>query len=80
MSLNEIFTPEGFNRWRVLPRVMVAVYGYVFYDVIQWFMTLSDPNAAQSAFVGVVVGAAAAIFKFYVDSGASLKEIKESRE
>jgi hypothetical protein len=42
-------------------------------------MGLDDPNAAQSAFVSVMVGAAATFFGLYVNSGASLKELRETR-
>lgn len=80
MSKTYKLTPEGFNRWRVLPRVMVGLYGWLIYDVVHWFMDLSVPTTEQAGFVSVVITAAPFIFKFYVDSGASLKEIKESRE
>lgn len=67
------------NRWRVIPRMMLLLYGYMFYRVSEWFMLLEAPNAAQSAFVSVMVGAAATFFGLYVNSGASLKELRESR-
>ena len=73
-------TPELVNRWRVIPRLMLLLYGYMFYRVAEWFMALPDPNAEQSAFVSVMVGAAAAFFGLYVNSGASLKELREARE
>lgn len=73
-------TPELVNRWRIIPRLMLLLYGYLFYRVIEWFMALPDPNNAQSAFVSVMVGAAATFFGLYVNSGASLKDLKETRE
>lgn len=69
-------SPEIINRWRVIPRLMIGLYGYMFYRVAEWFMALPDPTAAQSAFVSVIVGASAAFFGLYVNSGASLKELK----
>jgi len=74
-----MITPEIVNRWRIIPRVMISLYGYMFWRVAEWFMTLPDPNAAQSAFVSVMIGAAATFFGLYVNSGASLKELKESK-
>lgn len=62
-------TPEQFDRWRVMPRILVLVYGWAFFDVIQWFMQLADPTNPQSVFVSTVVGAAAGFFGFYVNSG-----------
>lgn len=72
-----MITAQSVNKWRVIPRLMVALYGYMFYAVSVWFMALPDPSAAQSAFISVMVGAAATFFGLYVNSGASLKELKE---
>lgn len=69
--------PETINKYRIVPRVMVLLYGILFYRVTEWFMSLPDPSNAQSAFVSVIVGAAAAFFGLYVNSGASLKELAE---
>lgn len=57
------------NEWRIVPRILVAMYGLAFWRVSEWFMALPEPNAAQSAFVSVMVGAAGAFFGFYVNSG-----------
>ena len=46
----------------------------MFYRVCDWFMTLSDPTNAQSAFVSVIVGAGAAWFGLYCGSGGSKKD------
>lgn len=57
------------NQWRIIPRLMVTMYGVLFYQVAVWFMAQPDPNGAQAAFVSTVVGAAAGFFGFYVKSG-----------
>lgn len=62
-------TPETFNAWRIAPRVLIILYGYICWDAAEWFMSLSDPSGPQAAFVSTIWGAAAAWFKFYVDSG-----------
>lgn len=62
-------TPERFNQWRIAPRLLVILYGVMCFEVATWFMSLGEPNNAQSAFASVVFGAGAAWFKFYVDSG-----------
>lgn len=64
-----MLSAEQFDAWRVMPRLLVLVYGWVFFDVIQWFMLIEVPNGPQSAFVSTVVGAAAGFFGFYVNSG-----------
>lgn len=58
---------------RIFPRIFIAVYIYVFYNVVEWFMDLTDPNMAQAGLVSVVVGAGAAWFGLYVNSGESKK-------
>jgi len=59
------------NDWRLIPRVMVLMYGYTFYHVTEWFMGLVAPNSQQAAFVSVIVGASAAFFGLYVNSGST---------
>ena len=31
---------EGLDAWRVVPRVLVALYCYMLYKIIEWYMTL----------------------------------------
>ena len=57
---------EGFDKWRVFPRILITLYGVMFYKTSMWFMTLPDPTNSQSAFVSVIVGAGAAWFGLYV--------------
>ena len=55
------------NDLRIVPRAMILMYGYIFYEVTQWFMNLVAPNSQQAAFVSVIVGASAAFFGLYVN-------------
>ena len=57
---------EVLNALRVIPRIMLATYTLVWYQVIVWFMTLPDPSMAQSGLVSVVTGAGAAWFGLYI--------------
>jgi hypothetical protein len=57
------------DRLRIWPRSLITLYGFMFYYVCDWFMTLPNPTNAQSAFVSVVVGAGAAWFGLYCGSG-----------
>ena len=59
------------DKWRIWPRMLITLYGIMFYRVTEWFMTLPEPTNAQSAFVSVVVGAGAAWFGLYCGSGNS---------
>jgi hypothetical protein len=58
-----------FDGWRVIPRLLIALYGWMCYNVADWFMALPEPSMAQVTFVSTVWGAAAAWFGFYVNSG-----------
>ena len=57
------------DKWRNWPRMLITLYGIMFYRVTEWFMTLPEPTNSQSAFVSVVVGAGAAWFGLYCGSG-----------
>lgn len=57
------------DRLRIVPRLIVVMYGILFYQVAMWFMSLVAPTGPQATFVSVIVGAAGVIFGFYVNSG-----------
>ena len=63
--------PQFLSNWRTVPRIMMVLYGLVFYNTMQWFMALENPNNAQAGFVSVVVGAGAAWFGLYVNGKSS---------
>lgn len=62
------------NDWRITPRLIIALYGYVFWDVVQWYMALPEPTSPQAMFVSTIVGAAPAFFGLYVNSGNKVKD------
>lgn len=62
------------DKWRIWPRMLITLYGIMFYRVTEWFMTLPEPTNSQSAFVSVVVGAGAAWFGLYCGSGPADKK------
>ena len=55
---------------RVIPRLLMICYGYVFWTSCQWFMDLGvAATGPQAAFISTIVGAGAAWFGLYVGSG-----------
>lgn len=64
-----ILISKVLDHYRIVPRLLIGLYGWVFYDVSTWFMAQPDPTNAQSAFVSVITGAGAAWFGLYVSSG-----------
>ena len=65
---------QAIDKWRIWPRLLITLYGVMFYKTTDWFMSLPDPTNSQSAFVSVIVGAGAAWFGLYVGSGGKDKE------
>lgn len=61
--------PELMSNWRLIPRLLMALYTYAFYSTTQWFMAMPDPTTAQAGFVATIVGAGAGFFGLYVGSG-----------
>lgn len=66
--------PYWIDKLRIFPRAFISVYIYVFYTVVEWFMTIPEPNMAQAGLVSVVTGAGAAWFGLYVNSGPNKTE------
>lgn len=62
---------ERVDAFRVVPRLLVTLYGAYCLHVGAWFMVLPDPSGSQAAFVSTVWGAAAAWFGLYVKTGRS---------
>ena len=70
--------PETLDNWRVIPRLLIFMYAVVFYQTMDWFMLLDNPNNAQAGLVSVVVGAGAAWFGLY--TGSSKKFDKSDKK
>ena len=62
-------TAECLNRLRVIPRILVAGYGVLVWQVVDWFMNLPTPDTQQAALVTTVVGASGIVFGFYMQGG-----------
>ena len=58
---------------RLIPRLLMICYGYIFWISTQWFMAQPDPTNAQAAFISTIVGAGAAWFGLYVGSSSGKK-------
>jgi len=72
--------PEQVDKWRIVPRLLITLYGVAFYRTTEWFMQLPDPTNAQSAYVSIVVGAGAAWFGLYVGGSKQASVKIENRD
>jgi hypothetical protein len=61
---------EAVDAWRIFPRAFITVYIVLLYQTVNWFMTLAEPNTAQAGLISVVVGAGAAWFGLYANTGS----------
>lgn len=61
------------NKLRIFPRAFIGAYIYLLIEVVMWFMGLETPTATQASLVSVLVGAGAAWFGLYVNSGNEKK-------
>jgi len=57
------------NGYRVIPRLLVGMYGYICWETFQWFTALPDPSSTQATFASIIWGASAAWFGFYTNTG-----------
>ena len=53
--------------WKILPRFMMLVMTIMSWRVVEWFMTLPDPTAAQAGLVSVVTGAMTVAFAVWMN-------------
>jgi hypothetical protein len=61
------------DAWRIVPRLALFGYADLCWELSQWYMALKDPTAQQMAFVTVIVGLAALILNFYMQTGRTWK-------
>jgi hypothetical protein len=59
------------DNWKVLPRLMMLVFTFMSFRVVEWFMGLDDPTTQQAGLVSVVMGAATGAFAVWMG-----KEVK----
>ena len=60
---------SAIDAWRIFPRVFITTYIYLLYKSSIWFMNLPEPNMEQAGLISVIVGAGAAWFGLYANSG-----------
>lgn len=58
---------EKVLEWKVLPRFMMLVMTLMSWRVVEWFMTLPEPTAAQAGLVSVVTGAMTGAFAVWMN-------------
>ena len=62
-------SPETFDRWRIIPRLLILMMMAMTWNTLDWFMGLSDPDTQQAALVSVMTGALTGAFGLFLGSG-----------
>jgi hypothetical protein len=60
---------ETTDAWRLFPRLIIAAYGWLCWDLSRWFMSLKAPTSEQMAFVTVILGLATPLIGLYLQTG-----------
>ena len=63
---------KAIDAWRIFPRAFILTYMYILIKVVHWFMALPKPSMEQAGLVSIVVGAGAAWFGLYTNSGSKV--------
>jgi hypothetical protein len=61
---------SAIDSWRIFPRIFITTYIYLLYSSSMWFMNLEAPTMEQAGLISVIVGAGAAWFGLYANSGS----------
>jgi hypothetical protein len=66
-----MISPEGLDRWRIIPRLLMLSMMLMTYRVVEWFMDIpaDQVTMAQSALVSVMTGALTGSFGLFLGSG-----------
>ena len=59
-------TPDQLNAWRLIPRLLMLAMLIMTYRVVEWFMSLPDPNPEQAALVSGMTGALTGAFGLFL--------------
>ncbi len=62
-------SPETFDRWRIIPRLLILTMMAMTWNTLDWFMSLPDPNTQQASLVSVMTGALTGAFGLFLGSG-----------
>jgi hypothetical protein len=60
---------EVTDAWRIFPRLFLAGYGLLCWELAKWVMSKPDVSASQASFAGAIIGLAVPLTGFYMQSG-----------
>lgn len=61
--------PEAFDKWRVIPRLLMITMLVSTYRVVEWYMALPDPSTQQTTLVSIMTGMLSGSFGLFLGSG-----------
>lgn len=60
---------EVLDSFRVVPRIILGLYGYFVFYITEWYMNIPDPSNQQMGLITAVIGVAAFVVQIYSNSG-----------
>ena len=66
-----MISPEGLDRWRIIPRLLMLSMLLMTYRVVEWFMDIpaDQVTMAQSGLVSVMTATLTGSFGLFLGSG-----------
>lgn len=62
-------TAELVDAFRIVPRGILAGYGFMVWDMWRWVQTLPDLTTQQASYVGAITGLAVPLTGWYMQGG-----------
>lgn len=60
---------EVIDAYRIIPRILLLMYGIFLYQIAEWFKGLDAPTTAHTVFVSSATGVAGIVTSAYTNSG-----------
>lgn len=60
---------EAMDYFRIVPRIILVCYSIMMYEVVQWYMELTNPTTEQASLIVTLLGIAGAIIGLYQKGG-----------
>lgn len=79
-KINLLIVAEVIDSFRVVPRVILALYGVLVWQIVDWYMLLPEPSTQHAALVTIVVGVIAPVVGLYQNSGRSWQQKQKSED
>lgn len=71
-----MYIAELIDAFRVVPRIILVVYAWLVWYVVNWYMLLDSPSTEQTFLVSTISGLSTVIIGLYQNSGRNWVEYR----